>query len=146
MRALLLAAALLCAGFGCASAAPAVISINSWDPGGDIETYLMWFKRVAKSGATLRINGACISACTYGLGIVPASRTCITNRASFGFHQTTRETRRHTFVVDRKFTKAINEKLYPKWVKDFLAKKPPLTLDLTFMTAKDMRGHLKPCR
>jgi len=139
MRRALLAAALLCA--LALPAHAATISINSWDPGGDIETYEMWWKRIAATGDTVRINSQCVSACTMVLGLVPAKRVCVTPRGKFGIHMVSVDD-----VPNRRETRIFVRKFYPAWLQAWLKTKPKLTDDLTWLTPKDIGNHLRRCR
>ena len=58
----------------------------SGDAGGRIGTYVDQFSEVRNSGERVVIDGACLSACTLVLGIVPRNRICVTRRAMLGFH------------------------------------------------------------
>jgi hypothetical protein len=139
MRRAILAAALLCA-----LALPAhasTMSINSWDPGGEIETYEMWWKRIAASGVNVRINGPCVSSCSMVLGLVPASRICITARGKFGIHMASIDD-----VPNKRMTRKFVRAYYPQWVQAWLKTKPPLTDDLTWLTPRDIGGRLKRCK
>ena len=122
------------------SASAATMSINSWDPGGQIHTYEMWWKRIAALGVTVRVNGPCVSACTMMLWLVPKTRVCITPRAKFGIHMVSVDD-----VPNRRATRSF-VKNYPAWVKAWLKTKPRLTDDLTWLYPKDIGNNLKRCK
>src|SRR5262249_22131122 len=84
VRTTLLAAALVSITFGIASAS-ATMRISD-DVGGRIGAYVDQFSQVRNSGEKVVIDGACLSACTLVLGIVPRNRICVTRRAMLGFH------------------------------------------------------------
>ena len=67
------------------SSSQAVMRITD-DRGGRIGTYVDKYQELRGSSETVMIDGLCASACTIVLGAVPASRICVTSRASFGFH------------------------------------------------------------
>ena len=56
------------------------------DVGGRIGAYVDQYSDVRNSGERVVIDGACLSACTLVLGIVPRNRICVTRRAMLGFH------------------------------------------------------------
>src|SRR5437660_954577 len=56
------------------------------DRGGRIEDYISRFSALRQSGERVIVDGACLSACTMVLGVIPRDRICITRRATFGFH------------------------------------------------------------
>jgi hypothetical protein len=81
-RGLLLGAAILAS-----AVAPAKADMRiAEDRGGQIGRYLQAFASVRSSGERVVVDGACLSACTLVLGVVPRDRICATQRARFGFH------------------------------------------------------------
>src|SRR5262245_66242852 len=56
------------------------------DIGGRIGAYVDQYSAVRNSGEKVVIDGACLSACTLVLGIVPRNRICVTRRATLGSH------------------------------------------------------------
>ena len=56
------------------------------DPGGEISSYVLTFKKMRAAGERVVIDGPCLSACTLLTGIVPHNRVCVTKRAILGFH------------------------------------------------------------
>ena len=80
-----------------------------------------------------RINGACVSACAYVLGIMPKERVCVTPRAAFGFHMATDE----DGDPDPKFTREIYARILPAPVQTWLAQQKPLGVDrITWLRAE----------
>ena len=58
------------------------------DPGGEISSYVLTFKKMRAAGERVVIDGPCLSACTLLTGIVPHNRVCVAKRAILGFHAT----------------------------------------------------------
>jgi hypothetical protein len=56
------------------------------DRGGQIGNYLAKYQALRESGEQVVVDGACESACTILLGVIPRNRICVTSRASFSFH------------------------------------------------------------
>jgi hypothetical protein len=56
------------------------------DYGGYLEDYKAKYARLRDKNVRIIIDGACNSACTIVLGIVPLDRICVTPKASLGFH------------------------------------------------------------
>ena len=83
VRATLLGAALIATTM--ATSASATMRISD-DVGGRIGAYVDQYSDVRNSGERVVIDGACLSACTLVLGIVPRNRICVTRRAMLGFH------------------------------------------------------------
>src|SRR5438034_8085551 len=63
----------------------AVVRIGD-DSGGQIGPYLAKYRALRASSERVEIDGACASACTMLLGIVPRNHICVTPRASLVFH------------------------------------------------------------
>ena len=55
------------------------------DNGGRLIDYYERYQALVDAGATFRIDGRCLSACT--LVLAWADRVCVTERAALGFHQ-----------------------------------------------------------
>src|SRR3954466_13997537 len=83
VRATLLGAALIATTM--ATSASATMRISD-DVGGRIGAYVDQYSEVRNSGERVVIDGACLSACTLVLGIVPRNRICGGGRAMLGFH------------------------------------------------------------
>jgi hypothetical protein len=56
------------------------------DHGGVVDEYKTKYAEIRDRGERVIIDGACDSACTLVLGIVPLNRVCVTPRARLGFH------------------------------------------------------------
>jgi len=63
----------------------AVVRIGD-DSGGQIGPYLAKYRALRGSGERVEIDGACASACTMLLGLIPRNHICVTPRASLVFH------------------------------------------------------------
>src|SRR5438067_2460416 len=83
MRAHLIAAVVSTALSVTSASATVVISD---DIGGKMRDYTTHFRQVSDSGEPVVIAGACVSACTMVLGLVPSNRICATQNAVLGFH------------------------------------------------------------
>jgi hypothetical protein len=68
-------------------AAPAIATVRiANDTGGQIGPYLAKYRALRASGERVEIDGACASAYTMLLGVIPRNRICVTPRASLVFH------------------------------------------------------------
>ena len=56
------------------------------DRGGQIGQYLSRYHALRENGDRVEIDGACASACTMLLGVIPRNRICVTPRAVLAFH------------------------------------------------------------
>jgi hypothetical protein len=68
-----------------AASASATVTIYD-DSGGQIGGYLAKYEAIRDSGEPVVIDGACASACTLLLGVVPRNQICVTSRAVLEFH------------------------------------------------------------
>jgi hypothetical protein len=73
------------------SPASATVRIIS-DPGGPVIDYVERFEAARVSGEPIVIDGACLSACTLAIAILPRGQVCATPKAVLGFHAAWRRT------------------------------------------------------
>lgn len=102
------------------------------DDGGQVDQFLMWYKRLADSGVPVVLRGICVSACTLVLRL-PKSQVCVEPSASFGFHLWSMYS-----TPSPSFTWAGARRYYPKVVQEWLKAQPPLGLAPTYMTAEEI--------
>jgi hypothetical protein len=112
-----------------ASAQPFVIDD---DNGGVVDTFVMWYKRLADSGVPVVLRGMCISACTLVLTL-PKAQVCVEPTASLGFHLWATGGR-----PDVSMTEAGARRMYPKVVQNWLKDKKLAIWPITFMTAEEI--------
>ena len=62
------------------------------DRGGRIIDYVARFLEARASGEQVVIDGACLSACTLVVGVLPRGQVCATPKAVLGFHAAWRPT------------------------------------------------------
>lgn len=124
-----------------ANAKVPVLVVDGIDPGGQISTYYDWWMRVRNSGVRVVIDGACISACTMVLGIVPPDRVCYTPRARFGIHMATGQDGK----PDPGGYEIYKHLFYPPIVLKWIAAHEPITEEVQFMMPDEMEGYIKPC-
>jgi hypothetical protein len=117
------------------------------DYGGFIHKYKLKYAAIRDRGERVIIDGACNSACTLVLGIVPLNRICVTPRASLGFH---------TAYFDRSYTFGIKLTsywdtadmlaYYPEKVKKWLHRHGGLTPDVkTMKNGPELWAIIHPC-
>jgi hypothetical protein len=58
----------------------------TFSPGGEIFKFIEVFNKDRMMHVRYRIDGMCISACTFMLGLIPRQDICTTERGVFGFH------------------------------------------------------------
>lgn len=101
------------------------------DGGGNVATFVMWYKRLAESGVPVRVRGLCVSACTFVL-MLPKSQVCVEPTASFGFHLATDGDDN----ADVPITAALIRRWYPESVRKWLVGKT-LAERPIYMTAEE---------
>jgi hypothetical protein len=127
-----------------ASAQAETIRVRS-DHGGFVQDYAAVWGAVAASGANVRIEGVCNSACTIFLGIVPPDRVCVTRNASLGFHVAARWFPGEPDTPDQAATAEMVREFYPAWVQSWIASGPPLGPRLRRMGYTELRRHYRTC-
>jgi len=117
------------------------------DLGGFVEDYKTRYARIRDSGERVIIDGACNSACTLVLGIVPLSRICVTPKASLGFHQAYFD-KVWTFGLKITSDAGTEELLsyYPQPVKDWISRKGGLTPEMKRVeNGPELWAMISPC-
>jgi hypothetical protein len=110
------------------------------DNGGEIGAYVTKYRTLAADGATFRIDGRCVSACTIVLTY--ADRVCITKRAVLGFHQA-RDKSGKRLQAGSDYMMSI----YPAPVREYISAHgglPPPT-DMMLVTGPALRGLVRAC-
>lgn len=117
----------------------------SGDPGGQIGAYVARYMQVRESGQSVIIDGPCISACTIILGLVPASRVCVTPRAMLGFHAAWRHDNDGNVVTSVGGTRLLWD-IYPQHVRALLTRKGGLTRKMLVVRGRELASLYAPCR
>ena len=144
VRATLLGAALIATTV--ATSASATMRISD-DVGGRIGSYVDQYSEIRNSGERVVIDGACLSACTLVLGIVPLNRICATPRASLGFHQAYYD-KRWTAGLRVTSVAGTDELMsyYPPAVKAWIAKKGGLSAEMKrVLNGVELWAIIDPC-
>jgi hypothetical protein len=117
------------------------------DHGGFVEDYKARYARIRDSGERVVIDGACNSACTLVLGIVPLSRICATPKASLGFHQAYYD-KVWTFGLKITSDAGTEELLsyYPQPVRDWINRNGGLTPEMKRVeNGPELWAMISPC-
>jgi hypothetical protein len=139
-------AALLGAAFLALSSinASAVVRITD-DVGGRIGTYVEAYSAVRASGERVVIDGACLSACTLVLGIVPRDRICVTHRATLGFHAAWMPGPSGKPVRSAIGTRALWE-VYPPHLRRWISSRGGLSSKMIFLRGRELSAMYPRCR
>ena len=124
--------------------AAAVMRITD-DEGGNIGAYYSRFTALRDSGDDVVIDGACSSACTMVLGIVPHDRICVTPRAKLGFHAAWRWGFPGVEVINQPATRTLWN-LYPIAIRQWIARHGGLGLQTIYLSGLELFAMYRMCR
>ena len=127
-----------------ASGASATMRISD-DIGGRIGAYVDQYSAVRNSGERVVIDGACLSACTLVLGIVPRSKICVTRRATLGFHAAWMPGPNGKPVPSNVGTQALWD-MYPQHVRQWINSRGGLTAKMMFLRGRELMAMYPECR
>jgi hypothetical protein len=125
------------------SPACATVRIIS-DPGGALIDYLERFEAARVSGEPIIIDGACLSACTLAIGLLPRRQVCATPKAVLGFHAAWRRTPNGDRVTSPLGTQVIYE-LYPANVRKWIARHGGLSRRLILLKGRELAAMVPAC-
>jgi hypothetical protein len=125
-------------------APPAFVRIAD-DRGGNIGAYWSRYIALRDSGQQVVIDGACSSACTMVLGIVPYNRICITANAVLGFHAAWRSDFLGLKVVNEPATQTLWQ-LYPPAIRQWIARNGGLSTEMKYLSGPELHAIYRDCR
>jgi hypothetical protein len=125
------------------AAAQATIRITG-DPGGLIVEYAQRFLNARASGEQVVIDGACLSACTLAIAMLPREQVCATSRAVLGFHAAWRPTPHGGKATSLLATQAMME-LYPSDVRGWIGRHGGLTPRMIFLQGRELASMVSTC-
>ena len=114
------------------------------DVGGRIGAYVDQYSEVRNSGERVVIDGACLSACTLVLGIVPRNRICVTRRAMLGFHAAWMPGNNGKPVPSSVGTQALWD-LYPQNIRHWINSRGGLTSKMMFLRGTELMAMYPEC-
>ena len=114
------------------------------DPGGRIGQYVETIAAIRDSGERVMIDGACLSACTIVLGLVPRDRICVTDRALLGFHAAWMPGPQGRPVRSAIGTQTLWE-VYPQHVRKWLVSKGGLKKKMIFLRGRELSAMYPEC-
>jgi hypothetical protein len=125
------------------SGASATMRIGD-DVGGRIGAYVDQYSQVRNSGERVVIDGACLSACTLVLGIVPRNRICVTRRATLGFHAAWMPGPNGKPVPSEVGTRALWD-MYPSHVRQWISARGGLSPKMMFLRGRELMSMYPEC-
>jgi hypothetical protein len=126
-----------------ASSASAMILISA-DRGGLISDYAERFLSARASGEQVVIDGACLSACTLVVGMLPRDKVCATPKAVLGFHSAWRPTGNGGRVSSLAASQAMMD-VYPADLRKWIARRGGLTPKMIFLQGRELAQIVPPC-
>jgi len=125
------------------SSAQATMRITR-DPGGLIVEYAQRFLQARTSGENVVIDGACLSACTLALAMLPRGQVCATPKAVLGFHAAWRPTLDGGKATSFVATQAMMD-LYPADVRGWIGRHGGLTPRMIFLQGRELSAMVPAC-
>ncbi len=126
-----------------ASSAHATMVISS-DRGGLISDYAARFINARDSGEQVVIDGACLSACTLVVGMVPREKVCATPKAVLGFHSAWRPVGGGKRVNSSVASQAMLE-VYPADLRKWISQRGGLSSKMIFLYGRELAEIVPPC-
>ena len=125
----------------CAAAAVRIAD----DHGGNIGAYWLRYTALRASKDQVIIDGACSSACTLVLGLVPSSRICVTRNALLGFHAAWRPGFLGIPVINEPATRTLMS-LYPIPIRQWITRNGGLSSKMIYLSGPDLMALYQECQ
>jgi hypothetical protein len=126
-----------------ASSADATMVISA-DRGGLISDYAARFISARDTGEQVVIDGACLSACTLVVGMVPRDKVCATPKAVLGFHSAWRPMGSGKHVNSAVASQAMLD-VYPAELRKWIAQRGGLSSKMIFLYGRELTEIIPPC-
>jgi hypothetical protein len=123
--------------------AGATMRITS-DRGGRIIDYAERFLQARASGEQVVIDGACLSACTLVVGMLPRDQVCVTPKAVLGFHAAWRPTANGGKTASQAATQVMME-VYPPELRSWIGRRGGLTSRLILLEGRELAAIVPTC-
>jgi hypothetical protein len=114
------------------------------DPGGAVIDYVERFEAARVSGEPVIIDGACLSACTLAIALLPRGQVCATPKAVLGFHAAWRRTPNGGRVTSPLATQVMYE-VYPANVRKWIASHGGLSERLILLKGRELAAMVPAC-
>jgi hypothetical protein len=140
-----LTTSVLGAALAIAFTAPASASVLiSYDKGGQIGAYVARYQKVRQSGERVVINGACLSACTIVVGMIPRDRLCAMPNAVLGFHAAWFPDGAGGMRPSHEATQVLM-RFYTPGIRQWIARRGGLTPQLMLLQGRELAALVPPC-
>jgi hypothetical protein len=120
------------------------------DHGGLIRAYRDRFIRARENGERVVIDGACLSACTLAVGLLPPGQVCVTSKAVLGFQEGwtpapgTNSMDRADRIPNAKATQYMMN-TYPPALQHWINQHGGLTSNTIFLKGKELTAIVPKC-
>jgi hypothetical protein len=114
------------------------------DPGGLLTAYVERFEAARASGEPVIIDGACLSACTLAIAILPRGQVCATPNAVLGFHAAWRPTANGGRVTSPIATQAMYD-VYPSNVRKWITRRGGLSERIMLLKGRELAAMVPAC-
>jgi hypothetical protein len=114
------------------------------DEGGKIGAYVARYSKIRQSGERVVIDGACLSACTIVVGMIPSERLCATRNAVLGFHAAWLPDGEGRVQPSREGTEVLM-KFYPPGLRQWIAQRGGLNSRLMLLRGRELAAIVPPC-
>jgi hypothetical protein len=125
------------------SPASAIMRIAD-DRGGLVIAYTERFEAARASGEPVVIDGACLSACTLAIAILPRRQVCVTSNAILGFHAAWQPRAKGGRETSKVATRAMYE-VYPTKVRSWIARHGGLSEELILLKGRELAAMIPTC-
>lgn len=115
------------------------------DHGGLISGHMREFMLIRASGQPVVIDGACYSACTLVLGMIPHERLCVTPRARLGFHAAWAYAPDGSRVASHSGTASLWSN-YPTPVRRWISRNGDLSRKMIVLSGRQLASMYRTCR
>ena len=139
----ILAGALASALTTCAASADVRIT---YDPGGEVSSYVQKFQQMRETGERIVIDGPCLSACTLLTGIVPRDHVCVTARAVLGFHAASYYDDASRSLVPTRAGSRVVMRLYPTEIRSWINRHGGLRPQLITLSGRELTALYRTCQ
>jgi hypothetical protein len=106
--------------------------------------YVERFEAARVSGEPIIIDGACLSACTLAIGLLPRRQVCATPKAVLGFHAAWRPTPNGGQVTSPLVTQVMYE-VYPANVRKWISRHGGLSGRLILLKGRELAAMVPAC-
>lgn len=95
------------------------VEVVTMNPGGSVFEFIDHYNKMRVEDSYLRVDGVCVSACTFFLGLLDPVNYCVSEKSMLGFHGVYSVTPAG-MVFNQPFAEFVRDHIYNGDVVDFL--------------------------